>query len=105
MLVVREQDRVNSPELGRAACRSLGLGQRPLSDRKVARRIEGRIEEESNAAELQQRGRAAEVPNADSVHHVVVMLPLRPAYGQASASTRDLRAAAGELAGDHVLGA
>ena len=61
MLVVREQDGVDRTYLARLERRPFGLGEHALADRIVARRIEGRVGEDADAADLEDRRRAAEV--------------------------------------------
>jgi hypothetical protein len=59
MLIGREQDGVDGAESIGAERRALGLRECALADRIAARRIEGRVGQHAQPADLQDRRRAA----------------------------------------------
>jgi hypothetical protein len=60
MLVMRQQHRVDPPDLGGGKRRTLRLVQRHGPRLIVARRIESRIGQQPKAADLDEQGRAAD---------------------------------------------
>jgi hypothetical protein len=66
MLVVQEQDGVDRSELARLERRPLGLRQHARADRVGAPRVEGRVGQDADAADLDEHARAAEVLDVHS---------------------------------------